>query len=128
MNEPGEEPAPATVHRQGARVVVRDVAGRLLMFEGCDPATPEVRYWFTPGGGLDAGETFEEAADRELREEAGLRSPSLGGVVKEDVVEFGFDGVTYRQRQRFYRRSRYRWPGDGIEVDAPGWTETSADR
>ena len=83
-------------------MIVRDRDGLLLMFEGVDPTTPEVRFWFTPGGGLDAGETFEEAAARELREEAGYELRVLGGVVHEDEVEFDFEGVTYRQRQRFF--------------------------
>lgn len=33
---------------------------------------PGEAFWLTPGGGLKSGETFEEAAIRELREEAGI--------------------------------------------------------
>jgi ADP-ribose pyrophosphatase YjhB (NUDIX family) len=108
--------------RMGARVVVRDATGRLLLFQGADPAVPDVLFWFTPGGGVDPSETFEEAAGRELREEAGFELTSLGEAVREDEVEFGFEGVTYRQRQRFYA-VEVAANGDDIDVDLGGWTE-----
>jgi hypothetical protein len=43
-------------------------------------------------------------------------------VVREDQVEFSFEGVTYRQLQRFFA---VQVPVDGpaIEVDLGGWTE-----
>jgi 8-oxo-dGTP pyrophosphatase MutT (NUDIX family) len=103
-------------------VIVRDRDGLLLMFEGVDPTTPEVRFWFTPGGGLDAGETFEEAAARELREEAGYELRVLGGVVHEDEVEFDFEGVTYRQRQRFFAVA-VPVAGPTAALDRGGWTD-----
>lgn len=55
----------------GVRVLVQDEAGRVLL----------VRHtyldgWYLPGGGVDAGETFEAAAVRELQEETGLVAQS----------------------------------------------------
>lgn len=38
------------------------------------------QYWLVPGGGLHYGESMEEAALRELREEVCLTEVTLGGV------------------------------------------------
>ncbi|MFG3714102.1 NUDIX hydrolase [Micromonospora sp. NPDC047730] len=91
--------------RRAARVLLVDAAGRVLLFSGSDPARPEHgRWWFTPGGGLDPGETYAEGAARELAEETGLRLPAsaFGAPVHRDVTEFPFDGVWYRQEQEFF--------------------------
>ncbi|WP_092373615.1 NUDIX hydrolase [Micromonospora phaseoli] len=107
--------------RRAARVLLVDAAGRLLLFRGFDPARPEHgRWWFTPGGGLDPGETYAQGATRELAEETGLRlSPAeVGEPVHTDVIEFPFDGVWYRQEQQFFlvRVAAH-------EVDTAGFSE-----
>jgi 8-oxo-dGTP pyrophosphatase MutT (NUDIX family) len=96
----GEQPR----ERVASRVLVVDEAGRVLLFRGSDPAVPGVWYWFTPGGGLDEGESFAEAAVRELAEETGLplKPEQLGDPVHEEVTSFSFNGVSYRQEQRFF--------------------------
>ncbi|WP_089156999.1 NUDIX hydrolase [Micromonospora sp. NBS 11-29] len=90
--------------RRAARVLLVNASDRVLLFEGSDPARPGHRYWFTPGGGLDPGETPAEGAARELAEETGLRlAPvELGAPVWSETVEFPFDGVWYRQEQEFF--------------------------
>ncbi len=73
--------------RPTARVLLIDEQQRLLLFHIHDkralhPAYPDMRvYWITPGGGVDAGESFEETALRELWEEAGIRINTLGACV-----------------------------------------------
>ncbi|MEV4542457.1 NUDIX hydrolase [Micromonospora echinaurantiaca] len=106
--------------RRAARVLLVDAAGRVLLFAGFDPARPEHRYWFTPGGGLDPGESPAVGAARELVEETGLRltPEQLGEPVWRDTIEFTFDGVWYRQEQEFFLVRVPTW-----EVDTTGFSD-----
>ena len=93
------------VDRRAARVLLLDAQERVLLFHGTDPGDPaRGSWWFTPGGGLDEGETPAQGAARELAEETGLRLPpeALGGPVHERVAEFVFDGQAYRQTEDFF--------------------------
>lgn len=94
----------AHTQRRAARILLVDAAERVLMFRGSDPVRPEHRYWFTPGGGLEADESPVLGAVRELAEETGLvlDPTELGDPVWRDVTEFSFDGVCYRQEQDFF--------------------------
>ena len=87
------EPTRRTV----ARVLPVSSEGKVLLLLGCDPALPDVRYWFTVGGAADAGETLAEAAARELREETGVVvSPdALGEPYGTFEVAFSWDGRDY---------------------------------
>jgi 8-oxo-dGTP pyrophosphatase MutT (NUDIX family) len=61
------------IERRAARVLL--LAGRsVLLIKGTDPARPEEgSWWLTPGGGIDADESLESAAVREVFEETGLQ-------------------------------------------------------
>jgi 8-oxo-dGTP pyrophosphatase MutT (NUDIX family) len=125
MNRPDATP------RRAARVLLVDASRRVLMLRGRDPGRPHHSYWFTVGGGLDAGETPAQGAVRELFEETGLRvdPDAVGEPVFHEVVEFPFDGHWYRQDQDFFLLRVDSWQVDfaglnDIErasVDAHRW-------
>ena len=85
--------------RQAARAVLLDPDDRILLVRFEFPAAA---FWGTPGGGLDPGETHEQAILRELAEEAGLEDVVLGPWIwtREHVIPF-LDGKWDGQVERF---------------------------
>jgi 8-oxo-dGTP pyrophosphatase MutT (NUDIX family) len=61
------------LERSAVRLVVLDIDERVLLFQIREPLDPDQRTcWELPGGGIDAGETYVDAALRELVEETGI--------------------------------------------------------
>ncbi|MEX2612522.1 MAG: NUDIX domain-containing protein [Gaiellaceae bacterium] len=75
--------------RPAARAIVLDHDDRVLLVRFDFPWTEPV--WATVGGGLEPGETHEEAVRRELLEEAGLEIVDIGAPVwkRTHVFELG---------------------------------------
>ena len=69
--------------RPAARLLVinRDRRVLLFRFEFKRGALAGRNYWATPGGGIEAGETPEQAAIRELCEETGIITKDIGAAV-----------------------------------------------
>ncbi|HYM82369.1 MAG TPA: NUDIX domain-containing protein [Candidatus Limnocylindria bacterium] len=61
--------------RSAARLLLLDASRRVLLFLHSDG--PGREFWATPGGGLESGETVEQAARREAAEELGAREIEL---------------------------------------------------
>lgn len=92
--------------RHTARVVVVNERWEVLLFRyedsiALDPAQPDLRvYWATVGGGVEEGETFEAAAERELWEETGLRAERVGPWLwtRERSLRFPDETVLFHER------------------------------
>jgi len=98
---PGERPRRA---RRTARVLLVDDRERMLLFADSDPGVVGRRWWMTPGGGIDPGESDRAAAVRELEEESGLRvgeDDLLGPILVRTVVH-GYSDVVIDQEDIFY--------------------------
>ncbi len=115
---------PVPVPRTAARVLLLDARDRLLLFRGGDPHQPERgTFWFTPGGGLDPGESLHDGAVRELFEETGLQcdAADLVGPVHTEETDFEFAGMHIRQHSTFFVLRV-----DSHEVDISGFQELEA--
>ncbi len=115
---PGPDGVP---FRRGARVLLLDDADRILLVRGHDMDQPERSWWFTVGGGVDAGESAHDAAVRELFEETGLRLPAadLVGPVAVRSATFDFLRRTVRQDEEFFL-ARVSRPAS---LTTDGWTD-----
>ncbi|WP_326693912.1 NUDIX hydrolase [Streptomyces sp. NBC_01387] len=88
--------------RRVARVILLDPEDRILLMHGFEPADPASTWWFTPGGGVEEGESHEEAALREVREETGIAGIELGPVLWTRVCSFPFDGRRWNQDEQYF--------------------------
>jgi TDG/mug DNA glycosylase family protein len=111
------------VDRQAVRGLVLDRDGRVLLVRFQHPVSGNA-WWATVGGGVDEGESDEQALRRELQEEAGLDEFEIGPVVHAREHTFPWAGRIIHQRERFHlvRVDRHE-PVPTIDLAPEGVTE-----
>lgn len=101
-----------------SRVVLLDADDRALLLEhviGAGPGT----VWVPPGGGVERGESLEEAARRELWEETGLRVEAIGPLlwIRNSVWPFTERQLTTVVEHYFLCRVDKHDVGEHLNID-----------
>jgi len=100
-----QEPSSRMRRRPSSRLLVIDQDERVLLFRFVHKtgALAGKDCWATPGGGLEDNETFVEAARRELFEETGIVTESIGPHIAERKFVLRMsDGEDVLAEERFF--------------------------
>lgn len=111
--------------RKSSRAIVLNKQNQIFLF--CytfDFFAEKQSVWITPGGGLEEGESFEEALERELFEELGIRlsEPAPFVFFRTPFYELK-NGETVRSEERFYLVDC-----DDMSFSYIGWSESEMKR
>jgi 8-oxo-dGTP pyrophosphatase MutT (NUDIX family) len=91
------------IERTSARVLLVTLNLDVLLISSLDPGDPDrPRHWFAVGGGIEDGESLEEAAVREVLEETGHRIATVGEPLLTRHASYDFEGEHYEQEETIF--------------------------
>jgi 8-oxo-dGTP pyrophosphatase MutT (NUDIX family) len=104
--------------RHASRILLVDEFDRTFLFKGQDPQNRSDVFWCPVGGGIEPGETPEQAIRREVTEETGLVDFALGPHIWNREEIFSFNGVLLHAKETwFFSRVAH------FEVDISGFSD-----
>src|ERR1700689_3223177 len=85
--------------RRASRLILLDDQRRVLLFRHAGAKGES--FWAPPGGGLESGETFEQAALREASEELGMSGFPVT-FLGERTTDFVYKGNLVNQHECYF--------------------------
>lgn len=114
----------------GARALVVDRAGRVLLLHAHDPDTPGRKWWELPGGSVEPGETPRDAVARELAEETGIQAREISRRLWTWEARYQLGGRRHHRRHTAYLvrldgteeiREPVRTPSEQVAIRGSAW-------